>query len=989
MRTSRDGSIPMDAAAFVEKWRHSTRSEKSAASEHFLDLCELVQHPKPGDVDAQGLSFTMEKRVKKFGGGMGFADAWKKDHFAWEYKSRGFDLDPAFNQLLQYSGDLGNPPLLVASDMDRIEIRTRFNGFPTTTHAFDLATLALPKNLDLLRRVFHDPESLRPEETIEKITEKAAKDLAEIAPRIRQRHDDPTKVAHFLDRLVFCLFAEDYGLLPNKVFTRIIEKYAIRPNDKITADIGLLFAAMAQGGDVYGETIPHINGNLFDGGPPLLLDAIELEAIHKAAALDWSQMDPSIFGTLFERVMDPNQRSRLGAHYTGFADIETLIDPVVMAPLRRDWDETRPRIESLLPVAVDPSGAPVLFAAPPEANRDEAGAALDGFLGRLRSVRVLDPACGSGNFLYVTLSKLKDLEFEALATARRVGLPDFPLQVGPRQLFGIEKNPYAFDLAQMTVWIGFLQWHRANGFAYHQTPVLQTLDTFALKDAILDVETNPEFPAEPTWPDADFIVGNPPFLGGSRIWRELGREYQENLWKVYEGRIPGGSDLCCYWFEKARAYIQSATCRRAGLIATQAIRGGVNRNVLKSIKASGDIFFAQRDKDWVLDGANVHVSLVGFDSGVETIRIAENRTVSFINSDLSTISDVTSARRLIGNVGIAFIGTKKGGKFNISSRLAVSWLGAPNPHARPNSDVLRPWRNGKALIDNDDSQWIVDFGTDMSFHDASLHEMPFKYVLENIKPVRDQNNRALRRLNWWIHSESCPGMRAQTKIRDRSCATVRVSKHRIFAWVTPEILCDDTIFVFARDDDYFFGVVHCRVHEVWARSQGTQVRERESGFRYTPTSCFETFPFPEPTPAQHDAIAAAAKQLDTLRTNWLNPLEWNRREVLEFPGSVDGPWARYVVEADERGIGTVRYPRLVPKDAYAPDLAKRTLTNLYNERPTWLDLAHRALDEAVFDAYGWSPGMSDEAILAALLDLNLARSGTGPNLGGAEDTVTP
>ena len=578
----------MDAAAFVEKWRHSTRTERSAAAEHFLDLCELLQHPKPGVADAKGTSFTLEKRVAKFDGGRGFADVWKKDHFAWEYKSRGKDLDAAFNQLLQYSGDLGNPPLLVASDMDRIEVRTRFNGFPTTTYAFDLGTLAAPKNLDILRRVFHEPEALRPAKTIQRITEDAAKDLAKIAPRIRERHADPTKVAHFLDRLIVCLFAEDYGLLPNKLFSQILGKHEVRGNDKTTADIGLLFAAMAAGGEFWGETVPHINGSLFDGGPPLLLDSIELEEVLKAAALDWSQMDPSIFGTLFERVMDPDQRHEIGAHYTGFDDIETLIDPVVMAPLRRDWDATRSAIEALLPPSADPAG---LFPAPPASAAAEAEIALAAFLGRLRAVRVLDPACGSGNFLYVALSKLKDLELDALVFSRRHGLYEFPLQVGPRQLLGIEKNPYAFDLAQMTVWIGFLQWHRRNGFPYTQTPVLQALDTFTLRDAILDVETDPGFPREPEWPEADFIVGNPPFLGGKKLRRELGDKYVDRLFDLWRGRVKAEADLCCYWFEKARGHIELRRCKRAGLLATQGIRGGASRESLQRIKGSGDIYF--------------------------------------------------------------------------------------------------------------------------------------------------------------------------------------------------------------------------------------------------------------------------------------------------------------------------------------------------------------------------------------------------------------
>jgi hypothetical protein len=233
--------------------------------------------------------------------------------------------------------------------MDRVEIRTRFTGFPTTAHVILLADFLKPRSLDILRRVFFDPESLRLEKTIEKITQETAAQLAEIAPGVRRRHQDPARVAHFLDRLIFCLFAEDIGLLPGKVFSRIIEKYQKRDSRLIMKDINELFRAMAHGGDLYGETIPHIDGNLFDESSALELNGIEIGVISEAATLDWSQMDPSIFGTLFERVMDPDQRAELGAHYTSFSDIATLVEPVVMAPLRRKWAECQARVEAILP----------------------------------------------------------------------------------------------------------------------------------------------------------------------------------------------------------------------------------------------------------------------------------------------------------------------------------------------------------------------------------------------------------------------------------------------------------------------------------------------------------------------------------------------------------------------------------------------------------------------------------------------------------------
>ena len=728
--------IPMDAAFFADKWRKSIRSEKSAAQEHFFDLCELVGHPKPGDVDSKGLKFTTERRVKKSSGGYGFADAFKAGCFAIEYKGKGADLNAAFNQLLQYSGDLGNPPLLVVSDMDRIEIRTRFTGYPTELHVVTLHDLAKPGQLATLRRMFFEPESFRPEKTIEKITEEAAADLAELAG-VRERYPDPARVAHFLNRLIFCLFAEDAGLLPAKVFSKIVENYETRDSRRIAKDIGQLFEEMARGGDFYGEEIPHFNGSLFDNTPALDLNGLELEVIHKAAALDWSAMDPTIFGTLFERVMDPDQRSQLGAHYTSFADIATLVEPVVMTPLRREWEECRTRVESLLPPAPDPlDGAeddPGLFPKPDPSKFSEAEKIIKGFLKTLRSVRVLDPACGSGNFLYVTLRMLKDLEYEALVFSRRHDLPEFPLEVGPHQLFGIEINPYAFDLAQMTVWIGFIQWHTANGFSYDRTPLLQPLRTIENKDAILDLSA-PEFPAEPTWPEADFIIGNPPFLGGNKLRRELGDEYIDAVFSVYNGRVGGTADLCCYWFEKAREQIQAGKCTRAGLLATQAIRGGVNREVLKAIKKTGDIFFAESDRDWILDGASVHVSMVGFDNGSETLRQLDQKNTGFINADLTASVDVTLSGRLAENLNLWCYGSQQKAKFDIQPDFAMKLLRSPTPSGLPNSDVIKPSVNGSQVLRERRETYVIDFGLTQDIAEAACYEAPFKYVEEKIYP---------------------------------------------------------------------------------------------------------------------------------------------------------------------------------------------------------------------------------------------------------------
>jgi hypothetical protein len=493
------------------------------------------------------------------------------------------------------------------------------------------------------------------------------------------------------------------------------------------------------------------------------------------------------------------------------------------------------------------------------------------------------------------------------------------------------------------------------------------METIRRADAILDL-SDPAHPREPNWPAAEFIVGNPPFLGGKKMRAELGDDYVEDLFRLWRGQVPPEADLCCYWFEKARQHVEAGQGKRAGLLATQGIRGGANRAVLKRIKETGNIFFAESDRDWVLDGANVHVSMVGFDDGSDTTRTLDGKAVARINSDLSSAADVTQAHRLSENARLSVQGDNKVGKFEIDEALALSWLSAPNPSGWPNSDVVRPWVNGMSITQRRDSLWIVDFPPDTSLDRAAQYEAPFEHIKTVIFPVRSKNRRASRAASWWIHGDPQKSMRRALEPLDRFIVTTTVSKHRVFAWMLVPTLPDHQLFVFVRADDYFFGVLHSRPHEVWALNLGTQLETRP---RYTPTTCFETFPFPRATDEQNVAIAAAAKELDTTRNNWLNPPEWTRQEVLEFPGSAGGPWGRYVHDADGRGIGTVRYPRTVPKDEEcARKVKERTLTNLYNQRPTWLDLAHRKLDTAVFAAYGWDPDISDEDLLAALLVLN-------------------
>lgn len=649
----------MNVPEFVSKWQKVELTERSASQQHFLDLCEVFDHPKPAQDDPSGEKFTFERGADKHGGGHGWADVWKRGFFGWEYKGKHKDLNAAYDQLLRYREALESPPLLVVCDMDRFVIHTNFTATVGKTYEISLDDLNTPRNIEILRNVFHDPEKLRPDATSAAITKAVAERLAEVAQGLRKRGLDATEVARFLDRIVFCLFAEDVGLLPEKLFSNIVEKS--RDPEHFSKLIGQLFEAMNEGGDFGLETIRHFNGNLFIASPVLALTDPEIRNVQAAARLDWSAVDPSIFGTLFERGLDPDTRAQLGAQYTSREDIETLIEPVVMTPLRREWMQTRSKIDTLLATGTT--------------KRDyrDARALLMDFHHSLAEIKVLDPACGSGNFLYVTLQKMKDLEKEVLVYAGDRELGNFLPLVGPWQFYGIEINPYAFDLAQTTLWIGYLQWIQANGFGVPTEPILRRMDNFRRMDAILDL-SDPEHPKEPEWPAVDFIVGNPPFLGNRFIARELGKDYVAALAKLYQIRLGGKPDLVCYFFEKAHEAIEQGRCKRAGLLATQGIRGGTNRNVLERIKQTGDIFFAVSDRNWILDGANVHVSIVGFDDGSEHQRILNGQIVSTIHSNLTAGVDITKAVPLLENLGVSFQGSIKRGEFDIDESKALSLL---------------------------------------------------------------------------------------------------------------------------------------------------------------------------------------------------------------------------------------------------------------------------------------------------------------------------
>ncbi len=927
----------MTPREFIDKWKRSSLTERASAQEHFIDLCQMLGQPTPAEVDPHGTEYTFERGAAKTGGGKGWADVWKRGHFAWEYKGKHRDLDAAYEQLLRYRESLENPPLLVVCDIERFQVHTNFTGTAKIRHEFALDDLTKDPVRRILDALFTNPERLRPGVRIEQVTEEAARELASLAEKLRSRGIDPRAGAHFLNRLLFCLFAQDVGMLPSRLFHRLLDAGKRNPRD-FAPSLSDLFGKMAKGGLFGADRIDFFNGGLFSDADVIPLTEDEIRLLDRVADFDWGQIEPAIFGTLFERGLDPGKRSQLGAHYTDRGSILRVIEPVLMAPLRRDWADVRVKVKTLLAKSDATKGSVATR------YRSDAKKLIEEFrTTKLDRTRVLDPACGSGNFLYVALEQLHELEKEVLLQFAEVerGQMKLDIRVGPHMVKGIEINVYAHELAQVTIWIGHFQWILRNGFGFSKDPVLKPIQSIECRDAILDL-SDPAHPFEAEWPEADVVIGNPPFLGGKKMRAELGDNYVDALFRAYDDRVPREADLVTYWFEKARAAIKQGRLKRAGLLATQGIRGGASRRVIERILESGRIFMAWSDEPWIVEGANVRISLIGFDDGSESETRLDGRPVDAIHADLSASSgmvreavDVTKARRLKATGGVAFMGDTKGGPFEIDGELAREWLGMPNPHGRSNSDVIRPWVNGKDITGRRRDIWIIDFGCDASIEQAGLYEAPFEHVRRVVKTERDATQREKYREAWWLHTRPRPEMRAALEGLPRFIATPNLTKHRLFVFLEREVLPDHQLIAFARDDGYLFGVLHSTVHERWARRMGTQLRDPESGCRYTPTTCFETFPFPplaggiaklgsEEGDLLRSRIAEVASRLDALRESWLNPR------------NPDGT------------------PALAEKE-----LRKRTLTTLYNtttllpsagrgrspRRSAWLVAAGRAVPE--------------------------------------------
>jgi len=1028
----------MTPEAFIAKWRGVELSERAASQDHFNELCALLDVKKPTDADSLGVWFTFEKPVPGGGkgGGGGFADVWRKDCFVWEYKRRKKPREAAeekgkpeyrtiaaaLAQARDYAALLENPPLVIACDIDQIVVRTLFTGSVSVTHTIKLIDLNDSAQRDLLRRCFTDPASLRPEITPQAVTEQAATKLASLAQTLRERRDrigqahDPRRVAHFLNKIVFCLFAEDSGLLPGGVFSAIIEE-AQRDHAGLTTMLADLFDGMRHGKRRFGTVqIPWFNGGLFDDDDVLDLQFSEVRLLGDAARLDWASIDPTIFGTLFERGLDPAKRKEManlfdaaaskvsrrgtanqstadfantlplrgganpaqrslgkgvGIHYTESSMIMKIVEPVVLRPLAREWEAVVAAIAQLKT----------------KAAKDQRYLK---FRERLGAFRVLDPACGSGNFLYLALRHLKDFDQRVEHDARELGLTLDPKgeRITPATVLGIEVNPYAAELARVTIWIGELQWQMRLRANINRRPILGALDGIENRDALVDAKSG----REARWPRADVIVGNPPFLGNKLWLRRLGESYSESIRSIYGDRLPGTADLVVYWVQKAYELCSSGAIDGFGFVTTKSVAKGSSRVPLDRVVESPNLIVtdAWRNEPWTLGGAQVRVSMfcVMRRSRVDPKNVRlDGHKVASIFADLSSGDrgfDLPKSKRLSENRRVAFQGIKAVGDFDMKGGAARALLVAQgNPHQKSNAAVIRQYFDVDDVVSRPADGWIIDFGVEMSIEDASLFEAPFRIVERTVKPHRDSARRANHRDRWWIRGEARPGFRRAVQSLRRYLIVPETSKYLLFRWVESSALPSGSLFAIARDDDTSMGILQSGIHGRWAADQGNRLgvgNER----RYNIGMTLETFPFPEGLTPNIPAkkyeqtpharrIAKAAHILDERRESWLNPPELVRRVPEVIPSYPD---------------------RLIPANARAEaSLKERTLTRLYNERPTWLALAHRDLDRAIAAAYGWDETLADRAqpenpdtadrkaaeeeILAKLFALNQERAAQG------------
>ena len=825
-----------------------------------------------------------EERIKKGSkkGKTGFADLVWKPRILVEMKKRGTDLSKHYSQAFDYwqRAVPDRPRYVMLCNFDEfwiydfdIQIDTPVDMIPMEQLPERISAFAFMEKGDR-KPIFQNNQV--------EVTEKAARRMGELLIMLQKRGVDKLSAQHLVLQCVLAMFAEDRNLLPDSLFLSCIQDCL---GGKSSYDVlSALFREMNQPGITPAgqfEGVDYFNGGLFATVQPIELTKEELKMLEVSALEDWSKVRPAIFGSIFESAIDQDERHAHGIHYTSEADIMKIVRPTIS----RYWED---RIEAASTISQ-----------------------LETLQLELQNYRVLDPACGSGNFLYIAYQELKQIEqllLDKVASRRRS--PREQMQMGfvtPNQFFGIDNNPFAVELARVTMMI-------ARKVAidrlelYEPALPLDTLDQNIICQDALFTE----------WPQADAIIGNPPFLGGKYMRLYLDSEYVDRLFERFP-EVKDSVDFCCYWFRLS--HDKTTQDQRIGLVGTNSVSQGISRaaSLEYVVKNGGIIHEAISSQDWSGE-ANVDVSIVNWSRTEASDAYLDNHRVPLINSSLRSTIDVTESLKLKSNSGFCFQGITPIGKgFMLSRETAQEWI---NKNSE-NSEVLKLFSTGSNLTRNVNGlpdRWIIDF-YNLEFEDIDRYPIAAEHVRQFVKPVREKNRRESYSLYWWRHGESRPALRENLQQLQSYFAVPEVSKWSMFVPSSVHWLPGNLTRAVSSDDFYIFGVLTSKLHTAWVKAQSSTLEDRT---RYTHNTCFETFPFPQnPAPKIVQSIRDKATELHKYRNDQMERSQWGITKLY---------------------------------NAY------------YDEPASKLYKLHKQLDTLVMKAYGFSDG-SD--VLNHLLSLNL------------------
>lgn len=1044
----------MDAEAFILRWTGREGGAERANYQGFLyELCDLIGVPRPevSGADAARNSYAFERAVRPRESAFGQApkriDLYKRGCFILEAKqsrlpgrknalpgadiaqqpegfgdepetlgrrsaSRGWDV-MMLNALRQAEAyvfllepDHPAPPFLIVCDVGHcIEIFADFSGTGRAYGPFPdrqgfrvyLQDLRDADVRGRLAAIWTDPLSLDPSRKAARVTREIARRLAAVSRSLEAQHDGRAEdIALFLMRSIFTMFASDVDLLPRGRFTQLLADCVSSPA-AFAPLLDELWSKMDEKEhdrrffSAFRTHVRHFNGNLFRGAKAYRLGAEEIGELLAASRMDWREVDPAIFGALLEQALAPAERKRLGAHYTPRAHVRRLVDVTVMEPLREDWRMALTRAEQAKDEGKD------------KIARDMVRA----FHRRLCATRVLDPACGTGNFLYVALELMKTLEGEVLETLARLGEHESMgldrETVDPHQFLGLELNPRAAAIAELVVWIGYLQQHYRTRTGHPGEPILRTFRNinFGRREGYNAVLTWDGYPTpaiverrgeraeiypnarQPDWPEADFIIGNPPFVSASAMKSELGGPYVDALRAAYP-EINASADFVMYWWDRAASLVTApdARTRRSGLVATNSISQPLLRRVVEKRlngRPRASVVFAIPDQPWTRPSgvaAAVRIAMTVIEAGEAEGRLLRLRTESGlgtdeptltfettrgrINADLTVGVDVTGARALKAAAGVGHDGVKLHGAGFLIRQDQFASIGIGRRAGL--ESFVRPYANGRDLMHRSRGLFALDFlGLDEGDVRARFPEA-YQHLLDKVrfdldergtprtdakgrKTGREWNNRAVYRNSWWLFGEPRRELRPALEGLPRFIATVDTARHRVFQFVPSEMLLDDKSVIVASQDAAILAVLSSRIHVAWAMRAGGRLGVGNDPV-YSKSRCFDPFPFPEPRAETRRALREAGEELDALR----------KRVQAENPDiTLTGLYN--VVERIRLGAP------LLDKEE---DVKRSGLAMIVKE-------LHAAIDRLTCEAYGWSADVGDDVVLSRLVALNAAR----------------